>query len=116
MGTKVYVIVRDNLKKDFLLVHTSDGWCFPSGRVENEIYPEDDAMRHVYEQTNIRCRVYRETKKIVRVKKDVALYFEADHLYGNAEIHSPEIKDFRWCGKEKALELLTPEAIPPQWK
>lgn len=112
-----FAIVYDNFKKAFLLVHTPEsGWNFPYNIVQCERFPQDDAMKAVFDQTTVRCRIEQKTQKIVHSQDVVAIYFEATSLYGVANPASPEIDDVCYCTKEEALNLLPPEAIPPQWK
>lgn len=112
-----FAIVYDNFKKAFLLVHTPDsGWNFPYNIVQCERFPQDDAMKAVFEQTSVRCKINCDTKKVVCYKNVMAIYYEANSLYGVANPASPEIDEVRYCTKEEAINLLPPEAIPPQWK
>lgn len=113
----VFAIVYDNFKKAFLLVHTPEsGWNFPCDIVKSEKFPQDDAMTAVFEQTSVRCKIDSDTKKIVCHQSVMAIYYEANSLFGAAYPASSEIDDVCYCTKEKALKLLPPEAIPPQWK
>jgi 8-oxo-dGTP diphosphatase len=104
------IVVRDGL---VCLVHRPryDDWTLPKGKLDRGESFEDAALREVWEETGLRCRLlgevaparYRDHKgreKLVR-------YWRMEVVEDPGFTPNDEVDELRWVAPEEAVELLT---------
>ena len=105
------LIVQDG---KVLLVHRPkyDDWSFPKGKLDEGEDWKDAALREVWEETGLRCRLgeelgavrYRDRKQ--RPKR--VRYWRMTDCSGRFA-PTAEVDDARWVDRDEAFELLTYE-------
>jgi 8-oxo-dGTP diphosphatase len=104
------IVMRDGL---VCLVHRPryDDWTLPKGKLDRGESFEDAALREVWEETGLRCRLldevaparYRDHKgreKLVR-------YWRMEVVEDPGFTPNDEVDELRWVAPEEAAELLT---------
>jgi 8-oxo-dGTP pyrophosphatase MutT (NUDIX family) len=94
------------------LVHRPkyDDWTLPKGKLDAGETFERAALREVWEETGLRCRLMRELPSVeytVRDRPKLVRYWlmavEADPGFERND----EVDELRWCSPADAAELLT---------
>jgi 8-oxo-dGTP diphosphatase len=96
-----------------LLVHrpTYDDWTLPKGKLEPGESWEDAALREVFEETGLRCRILAADPWVTRYRdrkqrsKEVR-YFRMERT-GGAFSPNDEVDRVRWCPIEEATAWLS---------
>ena len=104
--------------REYLLVLNKKGnvsghWGFPKGHVEPGESEEETARREIFEETGLTVTNFADSFRRVNrysprqnVEKD-AVYFLAEVENTDIRIQLSEIAEYRWCGYEKAAEIIT---------
>lgn len=111
--------------QSILLVLTNrkgeDGvWTFPKGHIEEGETPKDAALREVFEETGVRCRIIDEKEFFINsytFKKQKNEIFKTVYWYlmepvdETGKIENPkEIKETRWVSADEAIKMLNYES------
>ena len=106
------IVFNENTEKILLVKMHNGNWGFPKGHIESNETKEETAIREVFEETNIKIKIIpnfeREIKYIPNentIKK--VTFFAGITQEENVTVDSQEIEDFKWCGYEEALKLVT---------
>jgi 8-oxo-dGTP diphosphatase len=103
------VIVRDGR---VALVHRPryDDWTLPKGKLEPEEESEQAALREVWEETGLRCRLGRELEPTTytdhKGRPKRVRYWMMEPESGEFAPNE-EVDELRWLGPEQAEALLT---------
>lgn len=106
-----------------ILMNTISGfkvWTFPKGHIENGETPKDAALREVFEETGVKCKIiddkeffinnYIFTRNNNRVFKTVYWYL-MEPLLETGKIETPtEIDCVKWVDFNQALEMFSYES------
>jgi 8-oxo-dGTP diphosphatase len=106
------LVLRDS---QLALVHRPryDDWTFPKGKANDGESDEDCALREVYEETGLRCRLendlgstaYLDSKARQKRVRWWLMHPETDDGF----VPGDEIDELRWASPAEAAELLTYE-------
>jgi 8-oxo-dGTP diphosphatase len=104
------VVVRDGR---VCLVHRPryDDWTLPKGKLDRGESFEDGALREVWEETGLRCRLIRELEpakyKDHKGRPKTVRYWTMEVRSDEGFEPNEETDELRWVTPEQALELLT---------
>ena len=100
-----------------LLVHRPkyNDWSFPKGKTEPNETIKDAAIREVWEETGLTCRITRELKSVRysvenrkgEVAPKVVYYFLMEPSSGSLKVDNREIDCARWFELDEAKRALT---------
>ncbi len=99
-GTAHILLIRDRYRH----------WGFPKGHVEGGETAADAALREVWEETGLRCRLGRELEAVryeVKGRPKLVRYWVMDVVEDAAFVPNDEVDELRWCPREEAERLLT---------
>jgi len=104
------VVMRDDGK--VALVHRPeyDDWTLPKGKLDAGESFEEAALREVWEETGLRCRLVRElpaTEYTVRDRTKVVRYWLMSVVEDPTFEPNDEVDELRWLSAADAGELLT---------
>ena len=105
------VIARGGL---VALVHRPryDDWTLPKGKLDRDESFEDAAVREVFEETGLRCRLVRELPAVeyqVRGRPKVVRYWLMEVESETPLADNDEVDEVRWLAPAQALGLLSYE-------
>jgi 8-oxo-dGTP pyrophosphatase MutT (NUDIX family) len=105
------VIARGGL---VALVHRPryDDWTLPKGKLDSGESFEDAAVREVFEETGLRCRLVRELPAVeyqVRGRPKVVRYWLMEVESETPLADNDEVDEVRWLAPAQALGLLSYE-------
>jgi 8-oxo-dGTP diphosphatase len=103
------VIVRDDR---LAIVHRPeyDDWTLPKGKLDPGESFEEAALREVWEETGLRCRLVRELPSVeylVRDRPKIVRYWLMSVDSDTGFVPNDEVDELRWLPPADALELLT---------
>ena len=96
------------------LVHRPryDDWTLPKGKLDRDESFEDAAVREVFEETGLRCRLVRELPAVeyqVRGRPKVVRYWLMEVESETPLADNDEVDEVRWLAPAQALGLLSYE-------
>jgi 8-oxo-dGTP diphosphatase len=103
------VVRRDG---EVLVVHRPryDDWTLPKGKLDAGEEFEEGALREVWEETGLRCRLGRELPSIRywdgRGRPKLVRYWQMEPESGEF-VPNREVDELRWVSPAEALELLS---------
>jgi 8-oxo-dGTP pyrophosphatase MutT (NUDIX family) len=94
------------------LVHRPkyDDWTLPKGKLDAAESFEEAALREVWEETGLRCRLVRELPSVqyaVRDRPKLVRYWLMGVESDPGFVENDEVDELRWCSPADAAELLT---------
>jgi 8-oxo-dGTP pyrophosphatase MutT (NUDIX family) len=106
------VVVRDG---DVVLVHRPkyDDWSFPKGKAEGDESDEDCALREVWEETGLRCRLGDELASTEYVdsrgRQKRVRWWRMEPVGDDGFTPNDEVDEVRWVAPADASTLLSYE-------
>ena len=105
------VVVRDGL---ICVVHRPryDDWTLPKGKLDAGESFEDAALREVWEETGLRCRLARELAPVrytVKGRPKLVRYWVMEVVEDGGFEPDDEVDEVRWVDVGAAQDLLTYE-------
>jgi 8-oxo-dGTP diphosphatase len=103
------VVMRDGR---LALVHRPryDDWTLPKGKLDPHESFEDAALREVFEETGLRCRLVRELPAVeyqARSRPKIVRYWLMEVDDETPFVPGDEVDEVRWVEPAEALEVLT---------
>ena len=95
---KILLIKRSNYTKEF-----PNNWACPGGRADEGETPEQNVIREVEEETNLKFK----PKELIKTGqyKDRELYRFYGTWSGNIKIQEEEITEYKWFSYNEAIKL-----------
>jgi 8-oxo-dGTP diphosphatase len=87
-----------------------DDWSLPKGKLDPEETFEQAALREVWEETGLRCRLGRELPSVeyeVRGRPKIVRYWLMSVEADSGFTPNDEVDELRWLSPVDALDLLT---------
>jgi 8-oxo-dGTP diphosphatase len=100
---------------ELCLVHRPkyDDWSLPKGKLERRESFEQAAVREVFEETGLRCRLRQELQPIVypdhKGRRKVVRYWQMDVAEDTGFVPNDEVDELLWLELAAAAALLTYE-------